>query len=84
MNAASPQDIQHVDEALNKLSEHFDSVHIFVSRHEGQKGTIMVNKGTGNGCAQLGQIQDYMTRMDEMKRMHVRIMMSQQPPEEGE
>lgn len=40
------------------LTEHFDTVQIFVTRHESNAiGTVSCNFGTGNFFARFGQIQ---------------------------
>lgn len=55
-------DIQRVKDALNVLSEHFDSVHIFATKYEGGDNggtTAKINKGTGNWFARYGQIKDW-------------------------
>ena len=40
------------------LSEHFDTVQIFVTRHiSNEKGTVQCNAGSGNFFARFGQVQ---------------------------
>lgn len=67
-------DLDRVQNALNVLSEHFDSVHIFASRHEPEieDGTISVQKGVGNWFARYGQISEWMVKQDEYARVNAR------------
>ena len=55
MNTPS-HDVNRVNKALEELGEHFDSVHIFATRHESGEsgGTININKGVGNWFARYG------------------------------
>jgi hypothetical protein len=45
--------------ALNNLTEYFDTVQIFVTRHEAaeENGTLEYNCGAGNYYARLGQVK---------------------------
>jgi hypothetical protein len=67
-------DIQRVSEAVNLLSEHFDTIQIFVTRHEPEteNGTIRVHQGIGNWFARYGQVAEWMIRQDELTRRNVR------------
>lgn len=47
------QDMARVQKALDLLSEHFDTVQIFVTRHE-DGGTRAANLGSGNWYARYG------------------------------
>ncbi len=71
------QDLKLVNQALNTLGEHFDSVHIFVTRHLGQDGTANINKGVGNWFARAGQIRDWCIRADESTRFDMRKDLSE-------
>lgn len=59
----SDEDMKRVNEALNVLGEHFDSVHIFATRHESGQfgGTIRISRGTGNFFARYGQIKAWVS-----------------------
>jgi hypothetical protein len=74
MNEPDEQDYSRVKEAAQLLAEHFDSVQIFVSRHEQTThgGTININYGTGNWFARYGQINNWLTREDEYERINSR------------
>lgn len=54
-------DMERIQQALDILSEHFDAVHIFASRHEAEieDGTIHCQKGVGNWFARWGQITQW-------------------------
>jgi hypothetical protein len=56
-------DLKRVNEALNVLGEHFDSVHVFATRHESGElnGTIRISRGTGNYFARYGQIKSWVS-----------------------
>lgn len=67
------EDLARLQSALDLVSEHFDAVHIFATRHEpGEGGTIACNKGVGNWHARYGQIREYVTKEEEAQRMEVR------------
>lgn len=63
-------DLERVDAAINLLSEHFDAVQIFASRHEPETedGTVSVEKGSGNWFTRYGQVSDWMIKVDEDTR----------------
>jgi hypothetical protein len=52
----SQKDIAVLEKHALILKEHFDTVHIFATRHEGGTGTIRVDLGKGNWYARFGQI----------------------------
>jgi hypothetical protein len=68
------EDMARIDAALKTLGEHFDAVHIFVSRHEGGElnGTISANKGCGNYCARYGQVKTWVEGEEEKAKMQAR------------
>jgi len=49
---------------LTELSEEFDTVRIFVTRHDGAKGTFAVSRGRGNIYAQYGHVREWLLMMD--------------------
>jgi hypothetical protein len=55
------RDFQILENAAAALMEHYDTVHIFVSRQDGD-GTFYVSHGRGNYCARFGQIDLWMER----------------------
>jgi hypothetical protein len=57
---------QIVDETVSKLLEHFDSVRVFTTRHDGNsEETACYNSGGGNFYAQLGQVREWIVRQDQ-------------------
>lgn len=67
-------DMERIQKALDILSEHFDSVQIFASRHEPatEDGTIAATRGFGNWYARYGQIAQWMDYHQEMARLQAR------------
>jgi hypothetical protein len=68
------RDRELVAEALTKLGEHFDSVQIFVTRHESgeHNGTVKLDKGVGNWFARFGQVKEWEIREEEQTRINAR------------
>lgn len=68
--SANP-DIERVTQALNSLGEHFDTVHIFATRHEPAEadGTINVNNGVGNWFARYGQVKEWIVREERRSQI---------------
>lgn len=65
--------MERVKQACQVLIEHFDTVQIFVTRHEPEQegGTVNVAYGEGNWFARYGFICDYMIRQDEHTRRRI-------------
>jgi hypothetical protein len=63
-------DIQRVREAIVTLGEHFDTVQVFVTRHEAGEsdGTEHIGLGAGNFFARYGQIHQWMAANDQEAR----------------
>lgn len=61
-----------VDDAINTLSEHFDSVQLFVSSHRGEDGTARIDKGRGNWFTRFGQVHEWIERQQEITRLKAR------------
>lgn len=65
-----------LDKALQSLGEHYENVQIFVSCFDtdeiGEKQTLTVSAGRGNLMARVGQVWDWMRRMDEEIRLNQR------------
>jgi hypothetical protein len=54
-------DIRRIDDAVAVLSEHYDTVQIFVTRYDSQSGeTMNLESGTGNWFARRGQVDDWL------------------------
>ena len=58
--------------ALADILEHADSVRIFVTVHQGGAGdsgeTATITFGGGNFYAQIGQVAEWLTRMNQVTR----------------
>lgn len=50
-------DLSLLERHTKQLMEHFDSVHIFCTRHDGTEGTLNADYGNGNWYARYGQIE---------------------------
>lgn len=63
-----------VQEHVDKLGEHFDTVQIYVTRYESHKegGTVNINLGTGNWFTRFGQVKEWAVRVDEDTRVNRR------------
>ena len=73
----SDAELKLLQDACEKLGEHFETVHIFVTRIKDDdspedRGTINANWGSGNWFARYGQIQSWVTKQDEQTRKEVR------------
>lgn len=67
-------DIELVKKHVEALGEHFDSVHIFCTRHEAgeENGTVQLNQYAGNFFARYGQVREWLIRQEEQSRQAVR------------
>lgn len=63
-----------VKKYAEELSEHFDTVQIFVTRHMPAEldGTRSINVGIGNCYARSGQVREWLVERDESCREDVR------------
>lgn len=56
-----------LEEALSKLSEHFDTIQIFATTHNGDdNGTSHHNIGTGNWYARYGQVKCWVKTVEAL------------------
>ena len=61
-----------LEQHVNQLAEHFDSVQIFVTRSDPQQdGTVNANRGTGNWFTRYGQVRSWLVKADERSRQEV-------------
>lgn len=65
------KDIKRLDLICGQLMEHYDTVQIFVSKHEGEL-TCTLNRGRGHWYARYGQIQQWIERCNEQERDQTR------------
>lgn len=62
-----------VTEAKAKLLEHFDSVLILVTRHDGgEQVTASFESGGGNFYAQMGHVREWLSIQDQYQREHAK------------
>lgn len=61
--SVTPEDEERIKRALTVLAEHFDSVHIFVTKHDPVNDrTESFSNGTGNVYANYGAIMRWVDR----------------------
>lgn len=67
-------DMNRVNAACEALGEHFDTVQIFVTRHDAYErdGTVSIALGRGDWFSRYGKVQEWMIRQDERTRKDVR------------
>lgn len=69
----SPEQQKLVDDVVTKLSDHFDSIHVFVTQHDGASDqTQCYESGAGNFYAQLGQIREWLCIQDQYQRQYAK------------
>lgn len=63
-------DVKLVRDAIEKLGDQFDTVQVFVTRHEAgmHDGTLHIGLGSGNFFARYGQIITWVTANDQEGR----------------
>lgn len=68
------EDLERVKGAAESLGEHFDSVQIFVTRHEPsiEDGTINIAWSAGNWFTRYGQVREWLIKAEERSRVHIR------------
>lgn len=58
-----------IQESLNRLAEHFDTVHIFATLHDGAGDkTNVIQMGTGNSLTRFGQISLWVEEVKQIER----------------
>lgn len=62
-----------VAEAVKNLAEHFDSVTILCSRHEGSRGTRTIAKGSGNWHTQHGIVSEWLINREQTIRLEAKL-----------
>lgn len=67
MNAQDEEDedLKRLQQHCDQLSEHFDTVQIFVTRYDSKEGTINAQWGSGNWFARKGQVDKWATKENE-------------------
>lgn len=73
MEKPEQEDLTRCRKAVEDLSEFFDSVQIFATRHDGKDiGTVNVNFGCGNWFARKGQVSEWLLKEEESTREYIR------------
>lgn len=76
MSADSTEDreLEIIQQHVDALGEHFETVQIFVTRHDAaiEEGTISATLGSGNWLARYGQVREWIIKSDERARELVR------------
>lgn len=74
MSEPDNEDLVRVKAALTQLGEHFDSVQVFVTRHEAgvEDGTMHIGIGAGNFFTRYGQVQQWLIANDQNGREFVK------------
>lgn len=74
MDAEAKADFDIVQSHANALGEHFDSVMIFVTRHEsGEKnGTVRLRLGVGDWYSRYGVVREWLVKTEEQIRIDAR------------
>lgn len=58
-------DTEMLRKVAEQLGEHFDAVHVFATRHEGDdKGAVFVHHGVGNYFARYGMMREWVNKME--------------------
>ncbi len=69
MKKITPELKEKVELAVAQLSEHFDSVRVFVTLHNGgDEETQSYESGGGNFYAQLGQVKEWVCIQDQFQK----------------
>lgn len=68
------EDEERIKKACEQLGESYDSVQIFVTRHEAGElgGTVNLQWGAGNYFTRSGQVREWLIKQDEKARDEVR------------
>jgi hypothetical protein len=62
-------DLKRVREHVDQLAAKFDTVQVFATRFDITTGnTVAVNVGAGNWHARRGQVEEWVTKQDEIIR----------------
>lgn len=65
-NPNADLDLKLVNDAVQVLRDHFDTVQVFTTRYEGSDtGTINVAVGSGNWFARTGQVAEWLSKERE-------------------
>lgn len=64
------EDAKRIKDAVHALSEYYDTVQIFATRHESGKenGTVHWQYGVGNFYARYGYVRGWLLMQDEIEK----------------
>ena len=67
MSEPTQDELDKIQHAADELGEYFDTVAIFVTRHDGEgvSGTYHAERSTGNYYAIYGQIRQWIRQQEE-------------------
>lgn len=76
MTTEEQREVDLLKNATLNLGEHFETVQIFVTRHQSETeddtGTVNLNYGIGNWFVRIGFVKDWVIRQDEWTRCYAR------------
>lgn len=62
------EDLRLLRNSAAALMEHFETVQIFATRHNGESGTTNAFYGSGNWYARFGQVSGWLAKQDHVNR----------------
>ncbi len=68
MSEETSRTLEKLERVLTEMSGEFDTVRIFVTRHDGSKGTYALSRGRGNIYAQYGHVREWLLTMDAITK----------------
>jgi hypothetical protein len=72
-----------VQHHVDKLMEHFDTVQVFVSKHNPvENRTEFLSKGAGNNYARYGQVKQWVIEDEEAARCSIRNLIREEEGDE--
>lgn len=71
MSNFTERDSKLIEETVDNLSQHFDTVHVLATRYEGSD-TLNISKGSGNWYARYGQMREWLLKADEQTKIGTR------------
>lgn len=74
MKQSARKEMDLIKQHVSQLSEHFETVQIFVTRHDAahEDGIVNACYGSGNFYARLGQVREWNIKQDEVARDSMR------------
>lgn len=78
------EQIKVIQQHLEALAEHFDTIQIFVTQHatdDGEQSTISLHLGSGNWYARYGQIAEWLIKEKIMMKVEVKDQLKEDDEE---